>query len=94
MYPTKEQQYRLQHCLIETRQAYNTMLAYAKDQYEQAQTFPNKYDFDKQFAGTAGASTPATTQQTISDRLAKALKFFLNHRHERQADGSPRVGFP
>jgi putative transposase len=94
LYPTRDQQERLQQCLIETRQAYNRMLDYAKQQYERDQTFPNKYDLDKAFAGTAGPHTPATTLQTIADRLAKALKFFLNHRTERQADGSPRVGFP
>ena len=94
LYPTRDQQNRLQHCLIETRQAYNAMLEYAKVQYEQTQTFPNKYDLDKAFAGTAGEYTPATTLQTISDRLGKALKFFGNHRHERQPDGSPRIGFP
>jgi putative transposase len=94
LYPTKNQQYRLQQCLIETRQAYNAMLEHAKQQYEHQQTFPNKYDLDQAFAGTAGEYTPATTLQTVSDRLAKALKFFLNHRTERQADGSPRVGFP
>jgi len=94
LYPTKDQQGRLKQCLIETRQAYNAMLEYAKEQYNQSQTFPNKYDLDKVFAGTAGAYTPATTLQTISDRLGKALKFFLNHRHERQPDGSPRIGFP
>jgi len=94
LYPTRQQQDRLQQCLIETRQAYNTMLAYAKTQSEQTQTFPDKYTLDKAFAGTAGAYTPATTVQTIGDRLAKALTYFLSHRHERQADGSPRVGFP
>jgi len=70
------------------------MLAYAKGQYEQYQTFPSKYDLDKAFAGTAGAYTPASTLQAISDRLGKALTFFLNHRHERQPDGNPRIGFP
>jgi len=94
LYPTKEQQYRLHQCLSETRQAYNAMLEYAKEQYSQSQAFPNKYDLDKVFAGTSGAYTPATTLQTLSDRLGKALKFFLNHRHERQPDGSPRIGFP
>jgi len=94
LYPTKEQRDRLQQCLTETRQAYNTMLDYAKAQYEQSQTFPSKYDLTAAFAGTAGEHTPATTLQTIADSLAKALKFFGNHRHERQPDGSPRVGFP
>jgi len=94
LYPTNDQHDRLQHCVTETRHVYNTMLEYAKAQYEQTQTFPNKYDLDKAFAGTAGEYTPASTVQTISDRLAKALKFFLNHRHERQPDGSPRIGFP
>jgi len=94
LYPNKEQQYRLRQCLAETRHAYNAMLEYAKTQYEQTKTFPDKYALDKAFAGTAGDHTPATTVQTIADRLAKALKFFLNHRHERQPDGSPRIGFP
>jgi len=70
------------------------MLDYAKEQYEQSQTFPNAYDLNKAFSGTAGKYTPASTIQTISDRLGKALKFFLNHQHERQPDGSPRIGFP
>lgn len=94
LYPTKNQQYCLQQCLIETRHAYNAMLEYAKRQYEQAQTFPNRYDLNKAFAGTAGLHTPATTQQTLADRLDKALQFFLTYRHERQVDGSPRMGFP
>jgi len=94
LYPTKEQQDRLQHCLMETRQAYNTMLEYAKQHYHQSQTLPNRYDLNKVFASTAGAYTPATTLQTVADRLDKALTFFLNHRHERQGDGSPRIGFP
>jgi len=94
LYPTNAQQDRLHHCLLETRQVYNTMLAYAKDHYRQSQTFPTAYDLNKAFSGSAGAYTPASTIQTVSDRLGKALKFFLNHRHERQADGSSRVGFP
>ena len=94
LYPTKDQQGRLQQCLIETRQAYNTMLDYAKEHYTQSQTFPNRYDLNKVFAGTAGAYTPATTLQTVSDRLDKVLTFFENHRHERQPDGSHRIGFP
>jgi len=94
LYPNKDQRYRLQQCLMETRHAYNTMLEYAKGHYSQSQTFPNRYDLNKAFAGTAGEYTPATTLQTVADRLDKALKFFGNHRHVRQADGSPRVGFP
>ena len=42
LYPTRDQQHRLQQCLIETQQAYNAMLDYAKAQYEREQTFPNK----------------------------------------------------
>jgi transposase len=34
LYPNKDQHHRLQQCLLETRQAYNTMLDYAKAQYE------------------------------------------------------------
>ena len=94
LYPTKDQRYRLHQCLMETRHAYNAMLDYAKEHSTQSQTFPNRYDLNKAFAGTAGAYTPATTLQTVADRLDKALKFFGNHRHVRQADGSPRVGFP
>jgi len=70
------------------------MLAYAKEHYKQSHTFPTVYDLNKAFSGTAGEHTPASTIQTVSDRLGKALKFFLNHRHEHQADGSLRIGFP
>jgi len=94
LYPTNDQQGRLRQCLTETRHAYNAMLEYAKEHYRQSQTFPNRYDLNKVFSGTAGAYTPATTLQTVADRLDKALKFFGNHRHERQPDGSPRIGFP
>ena len=63
--PTREQHHRLDQCLSETRLAYNAMLEYAKTQYQRDQTFPNKYDLDKAFAGTSGTHTPATTQQTL-----------------------------
>ena len=34
----------LMQCLIETRHLYNEMLATIKQQYEDKQTFPTKYD--------------------------------------------------
>jgi putative transposase len=94
LYPTRDQRRALALCLVETRDAYNAMLTFTKAQYDRAKTFPRRYDLTKAFAGTAGARTPASTQQALAERLSKALAYFSKHRHERQPDGTPRVGFP
>ncbi|HCF85786.1 MAG TPA: transposase, partial [Ktedonobacter sp.] len=77
------------HCLHESRTIYNEMLETVKQQYEDTGTFPGKYDLTSHFKGRGGEHVPATTVQTLADRLSKSLKRFL----ACQAL-TTRVGFP
>ncbi len=89
LYPNRAQNQRLLTCLIESRGIYNEMLATLKAQYETDGTFPSKYDLTAHFKGRGGASVPATTVQTLADRLSKALKRYL-----QMKDLGLPVGFP
>src|SRR5437868_1502127 len=89
LYPNKAQSCLLMQCLTETRHLYNEMLETAKAQYDEHGTFPGKYDLTSRFKGRGGEHVPATTVQTLADRLSKALKRFLSCRQLNQ-----RVGFP
>jgi putative transposase len=89
LFVNTEQHNKLMACLKESRMLYNEMLATVKQQYEEKGTFPGKYDLTARFKGRGGESVPATTVQTLADRLTKALKRFL----ARQELGC-QVGFP
>ena len=89
LYPSDAQRQQLMACLIESRTIYNEMLANLQSQYETNGTFPSKYDLTARFKGRGGESVPATTVQTLADRLSKALKRYL----QRKDLGLP-VGFP
>jgi len=77
LYPNRAQRQQLMGCLMESRAIYNEMLAALKAQHEADGTFPTKYDLTAQFKGRGGESVPATTVQTLADRLSKALKRFV-----------------
>ncbi|HEY1390094.1 MAG TPA: transposase [Ktedonobacterales bacterium] len=77
LYPNRTQRQLLMTCLMESRAIYNEMLAALKAQYEANGTFPTKYDLTAAFKGRGGEAVPATTVQTLADRLSKALKRFL-----------------
>jgi putative transposase len=89
LYPKKEQSHLLMRCLIESRLMYNQMLETVKQQYEDTQTFPSRYDLEKVFKGQ-GEHVPATTVQMLADRLSKSLKRFL----AAKKNNIPGVGFP
>ena len=89
LYPNKEQSHLLLQCLIELRGIYNGMLETVKQQYEQEQTFPSKYDLEAIFKGH-GSHVPATTVQMLADRLTKSLKRFL----AAKKNTIPGIGFP
>ncbi len=76
LFVKKEQSRKLMACLAESRIIYNRMLETVKGQYEQGGTFPSKYDLEAAFKGQ-GEHVPATTVQTLADRLSKSLKRFL-----------------
>ena len=89
LYPNRAQRHQLMACLMESRAVYNEMLAALKAQYETDGTFPTKYDLTARFKGRGGDAVPATTVQTLADRLSKALKRYL----QRKDLGLP-LGFP
>ncbi|HEY7342514.1 MAG TPA: transposase [Ktedonobacterales bacterium] len=89
LYPNRAQRQQLMACLIASRALYNEMLAALKAQYETKNTFPSKYDLTAHFTGRGGDAVPATTVQTLADRLSKALKRFL-----QMNDLGLPVGFP
>jgi putative transposase len=66
------------------------MLEAVKHQYEDKGTFPGKYDLINRFKGRGGEHIPATTVQTLADRLSKALKRFLARKELAMKVGFPR----
>ena len=69
LYPNKDQSRLLMACLAESRKLYNEMLETVRHQYEGKGTFPDKYDLTARFKGRGGEHIPATTVQTLADRL-------------------------
>ena len=65
------------------------MLATLQAQYDADGTFPSKYDLTARFKGRGGEAVPATTVQTLADRLSRALKRYL-----QMKDLGLPVGFP
>ena len=94
LFVNKAQHTLLMQCLIESRGIYNEMLAMVKQQYEEHDTFPSKYDLETAFKGR-GKQVPATTVQMLADRLTKSLKRFLAAKeHTIPGSGFPRFKKP
>lgn len=94
LYPNCTHRQQLMACLIESRAIYNEMLAVLKAQYEADGTFPTKYDLTARFKGRGGEAVPATTVQTLADRLGKALKRYLQLKDLGVPAGFPRFKMP
>src|SRR5215469_11327644 len=94
LYPNRAQRRQLMACLIESRAIYNEMLAGLKVQFEMDGTFPTKYDLTARFKGRGGDVVPATTVQTLADRLSKALRRYLQMKDLGIACGFPRFKTP
>ncbi len=94
LYPTRFQCQQLMACLSESRAIYNEMLTDLKAQYETDGTFPSKYDLTARFKGRGGEHVPATTVQTLADRLSKALKRYLQMKDLGLPCGFPRFKTP
>ena len=82
LYPNREQRRRLDACLTDSRHIYNQMLEREKQHYVETGKFLSKYDLTALFKGRGGAYVPASTVQSLAERLDKALKAFLAHRDE------------
>ena len=94
LYPNRAQRQQLMACLMESRAIYNEMLETLKAQYEADGTFPTKYDLTARFKGRGGEGVPATTVQTLADRLSKALKRYLQMKDLGLPVGFPRFKTP
>ena len=94
LYPNHVQRQQLMACLCESRAIYNEMLEALKAQYDADATFPSKYDLTTRFKGRGGDTVPATTVQTLADRLSKALKRYLQMKDLGMPVGFPRFKTP
>jgi putative transposase len=94
LYPNRAQHQQLTACLMESRALYNEMLADLKAEYDADGTFPSKYDLTARFKGRGGETVPATTVQTLADRLSKALKRYLHLKDLGLPCGFPRFKTP
>lgn len=90
MYPTRRQRELLMRCLIESRHLYNEMLEQVKKHHSLTGELLFKYSLTALFKGRGGEHVPASTVQTLADRLDKALKRFLTHKEAGQSVGFPR----
>ena len=75
---------------MESRRLYNEMLKDVKNYYEQTGSFLFKYSLMTRFKGRSGEYVPATTVQTLADRLDKALRRYLSRRELHRRAGFPR----
>src|SRR5215475_9263433 len=94
LYPNRAQRQQLKACLMESRAIYNEMLAALKAQFEAHGTFLTKYDLNMRFKGRGGDRVPASTVQTLADRLSKALKRYLHMKDLGLPVGFPRFKSP
>jgi IS605 OrfB family transposase len=90
LYPNRRQRELLMKCLIESRHLYNEMLAQVKDHYAQTGKFFFKYSLTADFKGRGGEHVPASTVQTLADRLDKALRRFMVRKELEKSAGFPR----
>jgi putative transposase len=94
LYPNRAQRQQLLTCLVESRVVYNEMLEALKAQYDMDGTFLTKYDLTARFKGRGGDAVPATTVQTLADRLSKAVKRYLQMKELGLPVGFPRFKTP
>lgn len=94
LYPTRVQSDQLMACLAESRHLYNEMLERTKAEYEKTGKFLWKYGLGTLFKGRSGESVPASTVQTLADRLQKALRRYLAIKELGKPCGFPRFKGP
>ncbi len=77
-------------CLEESRLLYNEMLARVKEHYDLSGELLFKFSLTALFKGRGGEHVPASTVQTLADRLDKGLKRFLARKRLGGLAGFPR----
>lgn len=94
LYPNRRQRRLLMACLNDSRHLYNEMLETVKDHYAESGEFLFKYELTSRFKGRGGEHVPATTVQTLADRLDKALRRFVVRKKCKERCGFPRFKSP
>jgi putative transposase len=94
LYPTRRQRELLMACLTESRRLYNEMLETVKDHYAESGDFLFKNELAGRFKGRGGECVPATTVQTLADRLDKALRRYVARKKRKERVGFPRFKSP
>lgn len=90
LYPNHIQRQQLIACLKDARGLYNEMVEATKQHHADTGKFLFKYDLTTLFKGRGGEHVPATTVQTLADRLDKALKRYLARKALDEKAGFPR----
>jgi putative transposase len=90
LYPNRCQRKLLLACLVESRRLYNEMIEQVKDHHAETGRFLSKYSLRTRFKGRGGKHVPATTVQTLADRLDKALRRFTARKELNEKVGFPR----
>jgi putative transposase len=90
LYPNRRQRQSLMACLKESRRLYNAMLEQVKDYHAESGKFLSKYALTARFKRCGGEYVPATTVQTLADRLDKALRRCIARKELGQKAGFPR----
>ncbi len=80
--------------MAESRHLYNEMLMASRSEYKATGKVLFKHQLTKLFKGRGGAHVPATTVQTLADRLDKALRRYLVSKKRGGTAGFPRFKSP
>jgi putative transposase len=93
LYPNRCQRKLLMACLSESRHLYNEMLEQVKDHFAETGKLLFKYSLTARFKGRGDGYVPATTIQTLADRLDKALRRYIARKKSGKKAGFPRFKF-
>jgi putative transposase len=90
LYPNRCQRRLLMACLSESRHLYNEMLEQVEDHYAETGKLLFKYSLTAMFKGRNDGHIPASTVQTLADRLDKALRRYIARKKSGKRAGFPR----
>ncbi len=87
LYPSRSQEKILDRHLYECKTIWNSLLAYAKENYEETRKFPARKQL---YLRTKETNMFSQVAQNVADRLAKSLKGFVAKRKAGRKAGFPR----
>ena len=87
LYPSKAQEQKLNNCLSECKNLWNSLLKHSKKHYEKTGGFPTRNQLNPMTKDTMLFSQVA---QNVADRLSKSLKGMITRKKAGQKAGFPR----